>query len=376
MKKRFGCILLVLLLTLPLFVFPAAAGDGQSTDNTTATTATQATQPPPETQPTTPTTQPTTPETQPTTPSTQPSTEPTVSPATCTHSYGAWNTSEGSHSRTCTKCGHTDSAGHSWYSETVTVAPTCKDAGGSAKVCTVCELILITEITPPLTTHTYKNNCDAECDVCGLKREITHKYSAAWTKSAKGHWHACTVCGAAGEVKAHYPGPAATEEKEQLCLTCGYVMMQKRNHTHELEKTWSSDGFGHWHSCTGCSEQKDYAEHTFDDGCDEDCNICGYIRTAVHTYGRRMKRPIAVSVRSAVKKGRQKTMLRTQPEPAAPSADMQWRQQRQQRKRMYIPLMKVCGGSTMPDTGIPVPAERRSRQALIPGMRAGKRRTD
>ena len=144
---------------------------------------------------------------------------------------------------------------------------------------------MITEITPPLTTHSYTNACDAECNVCGGKREITHTYSAAWSKNGKGHWHACTVCGAAGELKSHYPGPAATEEKEQLCLTCGYVMMKKRGHTHKLESTWSNDGFGHWHACTGCSEQMNYAVHDYEDGCDTDCSICGYIRSAAHSYG-------------------------------------------------------------------------------------------
>lgn len=304
MKKRFVCILLVFLLILPLFVFTAAAEDGQSTDNTTATTATQATQAtqpppsstpttPPATQPTTPastestqpSTQPSTESTQPSTESTQPSTTPTTSPSACSHTYGEWSASVTNHTRSCTKCTYTESTAHTWFSETVTVAPTCKDAGGTAKICTVCEYLVLTDIQPPLTTHTYKNDCDTECDVCGLKREITHKYSAAWSKNGKGHWHACTICGAAGELKAHYPGPAATEEKEQICLTCGYVLMRKKSHTHEYSKEWTSDSAGHWHVCDGCSELKDYAAHSYENGCDTDCGICGYTRNAVHTFG-------------------------------------------------------------------------------------------
>lgn len=140
------------------------------------------------------------------------------------------------------------------------------------------------EITPPLTTHTYDNACDTQCNVCSLSREVTHTYSAAWTNSAKGHWHACTVCGAADEVKAHYAGPAATEEKEQICLTCGYVLMQRRNHVHQFETTWSSDDYSHWHACNGCSEKKDQADHSYEDGCDADCSLCGHTRTAVHSY--------------------------------------------------------------------------------------------
>lgn len=305
MKKRLFAILLTLLM-LQCYVLPAVATDSQTPEDPTAIsdTPTEGTQPPaqppteatqPPTQPPTEATQPPTEATTPTTPTTptdpldptaptSPS-NPTTPPASCSHTYGEWSADETTHSRACTKCGATDSGGHTWYGELITVAPTCKDGGGTAKVCTTCGLILIVEVTLPLTTHTYDNACDTECNVCGLKREITHNYSAAWSKNAKGHWHACTVCGAAGEVKAHYPGPAATEEKEQLCLTCGYVMMQKKNHIHKLDTVWSSDEFGHWYKCTGCSEQMSYADHSYTDSCDSDCDICGHTRTPLHTYG-------------------------------------------------------------------------------------------
>lgn len=281
MKKNFFSCILVFLMALQLCMFPVAAEETQSADTTQpSSTATE---------PTMESTQPSTESTQPTTENTQPSTEsttaPTVPAESCSHTYGTWSATEGAHSRSCTKCNHTESSGHTWYAETVTVAPTCKDGGGSAKFCTICEFILITEIVPPLTTHTYTNNCDADCNVCGAKRQITHNYSAAWSNNAKGHWHACTVCGAAEEVKAHYPGPAATEEKEQLCLTCGYVMMQKKNHTHKASATFSTNDFGHWYACTGCSEQMNYADHMYADDCDANCNICGYTRSNCHTYG-------------------------------------------------------------------------------------------
>lgn len=294
MKKRILCLILVLLM-LQVCMIPAAAEELHE-DNTVASPAPvsetipdntpAATQPSAEaTQPPTEATQPSSEATQPSVEATQPTTESTTPSAACSHSYGNWNASETAHSRTCTLCGSTDSAGHTWYAELVTVAPTCKEGGGSAKVCTICGLILIVEITEPLTTHSYDSVCDASCNVCGLERAVTHTYNDIWTKSAKGHWHVCTVCGTSDEVKGHYPGPAATEEKEQICLTCGYVMMQKRNHTHKLNVAWTSDASAHWHACTGCSEQKDYAEHIFDNRCDVDCSICGYIRTSAHTYG-------------------------------------------------------------------------------------------
>ena len=281
MKRNLVFSILIFLMVLQLHVLPAAAEGTDSTQPPAATQPTTAA-----TQPSTAATQPTTAATQPTTAATQPTTENTTAPTTsCSHTYGAWSASETAHSKSCTKCSHVESSGHNWFSEIVTVPATCKDAGGSAKVCTTCEFILITEITPPLTTHTYTNACDAECNVCSQKREITHKYSAVWSKNGKGHWHACTVCGTAGELKAHYPGPAATEEKEQICLTCGYVLMSKRNHKHEYSKEWTTDEFGHWYNCIGCSIQTEYDVHAFDGSCDTDCGICGYTRTAPHTYG-------------------------------------------------------------------------------------------
>ena len=314
MKRNLLLSMLIFLMALQMHMIPTAEA---TTSTDTTQPAAQSTQPPvetqspavtqpttpaaqpttpatqpatqpttPATQPTTPATQPTTPATQPTTAPTQPSTESTTAPTTnCSHTYGAWNASEAAHSKTCTKCGHTETAGHTWYSEIVTVLPTCKEAGGKAQICTTCEFILITEITPPLTTHTYTNTCDTECNVCGFKREVTHSYSTVWQKNGKGHWHPCSICGAAGELKSHYPGPAATEEKEQTCLTCGYVLMGKRNHEHKYNKEWTSDEFGHWYSCSGCSTQTEYAVHAYEDSCDTDCGICGYTRTAPHTYG-------------------------------------------------------------------------------------------
>ena len=290
MKRNLLLSILIFLMVLQLHVIQTAEA---TTSPDTTQPAAQSTVPPAATQPTTaatqPTTaatQPTTAATQPTTASTQPSTESTTVPTTvnCSHSYGAWSASEAAHSKTCTKCSHTETAGHTWYSETVTVLPTCKDAGGKAKICTVCEFILITEITPPLTTHTYTNTCDTECNICGLKREVTHTYSAVWSKNGKGHWHPCSICGAAGELKPHYPGPAATEEREQTCLTCGYVLMGKRNHEHKYSKEWTTDEFGHWYTCSGCTMQTEYAVHAYEGSCDTDCGICGYIRTAPHTY--------------------------------------------------------------------------------------------
>lgn len=205
-----------------------------------------------------------------------------VIPKTGTHTYGDWTTTATTHSRSCTVCGAADSGNHTLKEEVVKAA-TCKEDGSKKKSCAACnysETIVLTK----LTTHTYDSVCDAECNVCAAKREIEHTFTKVWSKNYKGHWHECTKCGEQADFAKHIAGPAATEEKEQVCLTCGYVLMPKKNHVHSYGSEWTSDEVGHWHACTGCKEEKDYASHAFDDDCDPDCNTCGYKRENSHSY--------------------------------------------------------------------------------------------
>ena len=205
-------------------------------------------------------------------------------PVSTTHSYGDWIMTSADHTRTCSVCGEKESGIHSMKEEIIK-KPTSKEAGTKKVYCTVCgrgsaETVAI----PVLTTHTYDNACDPDCNVCEKEREVEHSFTTLWQKNGKNHWYECTKCGEKKDEAKHVPGPAATEQKEQLCLTCGYVMMPKKNHVHSYGTAWTSDEVGHWHACSGCKEEKDYASHTFDDDCDADCNTCGYKRENSHAY--------------------------------------------------------------------------------------------
>ena len=202
---------------------------------------------------------------------------------TAAHSYGEWGGDENAHSHTCTVCGSTESAGHTWADRTVTVAPTCTEEGVEALFCTVCGGCLYEVL--PLADHTFDSVCDPDCNVCGAVRDAGHTYSAAWSKNSREHWHACTRCGDKKDIGSHYPGPAATEEKAQLCLTCGLTLTPRLNHTHKYQSSLTSDETGHWYACSGCEDQKDLQEHAYDDPCDPDCNICGYKTATAHSYG-------------------------------------------------------------------------------------------
>ncbi len=203
-------------------------------------------------------------------------------PATGVHTYTDWSATVETHSRSCTVCQKAESGSHV-FTERVDKPATCKEEGVIAEYCSTCEYIVY-EVLPKLTTHTYDNACDTDCNVCGLTREIEHKYQQWRTKGVSGHWYACTVCGDKGNYEAHYPGPAATEEKDQICLVCGYVMTPKLNHQHDYAKTWTSNEEGHWYACAGCEEQKDFKAHVYDDACDAECNVCGYKTGNAHTF--------------------------------------------------------------------------------------------
>ena len=283
--KKLICLLLsaVLLVSLAAGAFAAETEEPVTPPAVTDPPATNppATDPPatnpPATEP--PTADP--PATDP--PVTTPPTNP-PSPDTCTHVWSEWNGDETTHRRKCTLCGTEVSGAHSWsQTGTQLVAPTCKDPGVMGHTCSGCDMLLLVEI-PVSDKHTYDNSCDADCNVCGATRDAGHKYSEVWTYNYQGHWHACLRCGAKDELRDHYPGPAATEEEDQICLTCGYVMTPRKDHTHEYEEDWSYDKTGHFHACTGCGDQKDFEVHSFDDLCDPDCNICGYKTETAHSW--------------------------------------------------------------------------------------------
>lgn len=201
-----------------------------------------------------------------------------------THSYGSWVNGGGeTHYRACAFCDTKQEAGHNWVETGAILEPTCETKGAIQYVCTDCggygEYVL------DALGHKYDNDCDADCNTCGAEREAEHKVSKVWTKNGTYHWHACSACGEKFDEAKHYPGPAATEEKPQVCLVCLYEMMPIKGHTHEYADKLTSDATGHWYPCDGCEDKKDFKEHVYDDLCDPDCNECGYTSETAHSYG-------------------------------------------------------------------------------------------
>lgn len=127
---------------------------------------------------------------------------------------------------------------------------------------------------------------------CGEKGNTTfetgnqpsHSYKTAWSSNGNGHWHECSKCGDKKDMASHTPGAAATEYTAQACTVCGYVITPAFGHKHKYNTEWENDSIKHWHSCTGCSERADEAEHNYDNACDTICNDCGYVRDITHSY--------------------------------------------------------------------------------------------
>lgn len=220
------------------------------------------------------------------------------------HNFGQWTKDENTHKRTCQVCSAEDpaSGNHQWDNGVETQKPTCESSGRMDYTCKVCGEIRTREVPGShiydndcddqcnvckktrTVKHTYDNECDADCNSCGKARSVKHTYGSSWSRDYSGHWHECTKCGDRQDFKAHYPGPAATEEEPQVCVTCDYVLAQKLNHVHNYEKEWSEDETGHWYACKGCEVVKDFAKHTFKNACDIDCDVCGFKKETGHTY--------------------------------------------------------------------------------------------
>ena len=199
------------------------------------------------------------------------------------HDFNDWVKTADSHERTCKNCTNKESGKHSVTEEIIKEA-TCREAGSKKKYCTVCgtsEMIVVAK----LTEHSYDNVCDSECNVCKAKRTTSHSYGSSWSRDHSGHWHECTKCGEKVDFRAHYPGPAATEDAPQLCLTCDYQIAAQKEHQHDYSKKWKQDESGHWYACSNCDVKKDFAKHVYDSPCDTYCNICDYENPSAHDYG-------------------------------------------------------------------------------------------
>lgn len=101
------------------------------------------------------------------------------------------------------------------------------------------------------------------CNNKGGEDPETHTYSTTWSHDASEHWRQCTQDGhtdVADKAAHTYDNDADT-----TCNVCGY---ERPAHVHAAATAWSKDATNHWRECTvsGCNEQLDKAAHTWNAG--------------------------------------------------------------------------------------------------------------
>ena len=182
------------------------------------------------------------------------------------HEYGGWSTKteatcteEGSKKRSCTKCGHEETAsveapGHS-YKERITKAPSCEEEGVLLKECTRCEATEEEAISAKGHKWEYKETTKATCTEDGMEKyecaacdkardevievKLNHDFGDApeCLEGVK-----CTRCGFTRNAMPHYFGerttaPGCTTEgyTEKFCIFCGET----------FERVSETDALGH-----------------------------------------------------------------------------------------------------------------------------------
>ena len=195
----------------------------------------------------------------------------------CNHTYSQWkNTDSSKHSRVCTKCDYQDSRSHLWSSGDIVKKPTCTEKGSQKITCSECAAESTKDI-PATGIHNYtdysyinETNHQRVCDECNQQTTAEHTLSHDWMQNTLYHWTSCADCGGRIRHQEHsYPNGC-----ENPCEICGYT--SETGHKGNGAKEYDDDF--HWEICTKCGDFTAEEVHVFSSDCDETCNICQYQR--------------------------------------------------------------------------------------------------
>lgn len=153
--------------------------------------------------------------------------------------------------------------------------------------------------------HIYDNACDSACNVCGKIRDIAHQYDDACDEKCNicqeervaSHSYddgrvtqnaTCGVfgiktftCTACGTTKTETLEKLTTHTYDHDCDTDCDVCGETRTITHQYKTTWSKDKSDHWYECSVCKDKKDVKTHTPGAAATEynpqTCTTCGYV---------------------------------------------------------------------------------------------------
>lgn len=230
----------------------------------------------------------------------------------CNHSYSDWQQYDGSyHQKTCGSCGDTKEEEHGWNDGAVVSKPTCKDEGSKTYTCITCgetrdETLGVTE------DHEYgsfqkvdDSQHQSTCGVCGKSLTASHTWDAGTVtkkescKETGTTKYTCADCGHTREETI----PVSTEH-----TFSAWSKVDDNNHTRNCSVCEKTETNGHnWndgavtkkatciekgscvYACLDCNATKTEElpiseEHTYDHGCDKDCNVCSEERDTSHSY--------------------------------------------------------------------------------------------
>ena len=123
-------------------------------------------------------------------------------------------------------------------------------------------------VIPKLTTHTYTNDCDPVCNVCGHFRKTVHSFDK-YTFTDAGHYKECSVCGYKTVLEEHGFTTAVVKKKAKCGVEgllhktcyCGYEIDEViPAYVHKLERkepeaaTCVTYGYIEYYLCAGCGQ--------------------------------------------------------------------------------------------------------------------------
>ncbi|MCM1179740.1 MAG: leucine-rich repeat protein [Clostridium sp.] len=134
--------------------------------------------------------------------------------------------------------------------------------------------------TIPKVPHTYDDDSDMVCNICGYTRTVSHIHSVTETVDAKAAdctkdgntaYYICS-CG------KWYSDSACTKE----ITDHDSVIISAKGH--EESGQYETDETKHWKTCTVCHAELPKAIHEYDNADDSTCNVCGYERSVTPTH--------------------------------------------------------------------------------------------
>ncbi len=149
-------------------------------------------------------------------------------------------------------------------------------------ICNDCgEVINGSDELLPIGNHSGGNaTCkeQAICVVCHqpygeyASHDLTHhiRIEADHFKAGNIEYWTCNVCG------KHFSDSECKTEISEKDTVISKI-------EHSYSNIWSFDYLKHWKECS-CGDKISEETHAFDNACDTDCNICGYVRRIIHNY--------------------------------------------------------------------------------------------